>query len=312
MYLALAAEAAGGAGGEGEKRTSLLRLPRRISGQKRARIGDAGAAVGTSSEDDADSDGGETSDGSRHSKGSRQTPVKARSLLHATISRYFDEGSHGNNSNARGDSCPPGADGDSTGGTSPSGDHVASSGDTPVDADSVSMVVDGVEAATAREPTAASASGIALRDEEGKAEKRAEALPHQTLDKRACEVLVRDASVLVTDPSFQGRLNAGFDDGYGGGGCGGGLGFFDVAARATAAAGGRGGAGATGVAPHSWLLKVNEDLLLWCCSAVVLRRRGLSLCGALVRFDGGAHVRGMCLRDDMRAMSRPEIGVCGS
>lgn len=78
-------------------------------------------------------------------------------------------------------------------------------------------------------------------------------LPHQPLDKRACEVLIRDASVLVSDPSFRGRLDAGFDDFGGGGGGGGGLGFFDVVQGGTASAGGGNGGG---LAPHAWLLKV--------------------------------------------------------
>lgn len=86
-------------------------------------------------------------------------------------------------------------------------------------------------------------------------------LPHQSLDKRAWELLVRDASVLLTDPSFQGRLDAGFDDDGNGGrgdeGGGRGLGFFEVSTGRTGAIGGEGGVRGTGVmAPHSWLLKV--------------------------------------------------------
>ncbi|CAM9302386.1 unnamed protein product [Discosporangium mesarthrocarpum] len=75
-------------------------------------------------------------------------------------------------------------------------------------------------------------------------------LPHTPLDKRCSEVLVRDAGVLLSNPSFRGCLNA--EDGDGGGdsrggmykGVGGGYG------------GGFGGAyGATTIASHAWLLK---------------------------------------------------------
>ncbi|CAN0444575.1 unnamed protein product, partial [Ectocarpus sp. 12 AP-2014] len=79
------------------------------------------------------------------------------------------------------------------------------------------------------DPPSAIVDGGPRPSAEESTEAAVEALPHRPLDKRACEVLVRDASVLVTDPSFLGRLSTGFDDyGSGGGGDGGGgLGFFD-------------------------------------------------------------------------------------
>lgn len=259
VYLALAAEAAGG--GEGQDGTSSLLLPPKISGKKRAWVGDAGAVVAASDEDGAGNDGGETSDCNRNNSSSigGPAPTKARSLLHATISRYFDEGSntHRNKSHGGG-SDPPGTDGDSTGLASAGGDGVSRSGGATGDVDLSSMAIEGEQEATTNTVSAVEKGG-----DEGTASKRDDALPHQPLDKRACEVLVRDASVLVTHPSFQGRLDAGFDDGFGsgvsGGGGGGGLGFFDVATGTTASAGGGGGAGVRGMAPHSWLLKVSED-----------------------------------------------------
>lgn len=68
-------------------------------------------------------------------------------------------------------------------------------------------------------------------------------LPHEPLDERACDALVRDASVLVSDPSFRGRVSFeddGLDWKAGGGG---GVGV---------------GGGASGMAPHAWLLKVRK------------------------------------------------------
>ena len=246
VYLALAAEAAGG--GETAEDTSLSLLPRKISGKKRARVDDADAAAATFHEDGDGSDRGETSDGkSPSSIDEGPTPAKARSLLHATISRYFDEGV---NSQSR----------KSFGGTGPSaagGGSVSDSGDATADSDLPSMSIEGGATGTPGGSTPASATEEGAK---GGSTKRDEALPHQPLDKRACEVLVRDASVLVTDPSFQGRLDAGFDDGFGSGG--GGLGYFDVATGTTAVTGGGGGMGVRGMAPHSWLLKVSEDLLL--------------------------------------------------
>ena len=254
VYLALAAEASGG--GEGKDGTSSSPLPRsKPSGNKRARVGDAGVAVSRPGEDDGEEDGddagSDAGDNSSTASSGVTAPAKARSLLHATISRYFDEGGNNHSGKDGGGRGPPGADGCGSSGGS-----------------AASMAVEGEKAAAAtRGPTrVAAGAGAAMEedgeeDEEGKAKKeRAEALPHQPLDKRACEVLVRDASVLVTDPSFQGRLDTGFDDGFGGGG---GLGFFDVATGTTSAAGGGGGTGVRGMAPHSWLLKVREGLVLW-------------------------------------------------
>lgn len=90
-------------------------------------------------------------------------------------------------------------------------------------------------------------------------------LPHQPLEDRVCELLIRDASVLISDPSFRGRLDAGFDDGYGGGRdrAGGGLGFFDMSTGRTGVVGGGAGAGPRGMASHSWLLKVSRSCLAW-------------------------------------------------
>lgn len=327
VYLALAAEAAGGGGGADGKSSSPS--PRNISGKKRARVGDAGAVVAASGEKHAGSDGGETSDGDRNgsiagsssnnrsssSSGSsrRPTPAKARSLLHATISRYFDDGSHNRGDESCGGGCAPSSDCYSTGGASGSGDHASGSGYATGGADLTSMAVEGRETATTSGSTAAATAAEATEgeDEEEKAKKRAEALPHQPLDKRACEVLVRDASVLVTDPSFQGRLDAGFDDSFGGGSGGGGLGFFDVATGTTAAAGGGGGAGARGMAPHSWLLKVNEDVV--CGVATALAFGGGVDCMSEICI---AHLRGVCLCVCVRRIGGPRdwvswlMGVC--
>lgn len=286
VYLALAAEAAGG--GEGEDGTSSSTLPHRISGKKRARVDDAGAVIGASDEDDAAIDGDEMSDDNRNGSGSGSggpTLARARSLLHATISRYFDEGSNDQSNTA----C---------GGASASGGRVSGGGDAAGDIDPSPMALEREEAATSGGSTVTAAAGTAMedKDEAGKTERRAMALPHQPLDKRACEVLVRDASVLVTDPSFQGRLDAGFDDGFGGGGSGGGLGFFDVATGATAAAGGGGGTGARGMAPHSWLLKVNGD-------AVAVAWRGVAGGGLVARVRRSTSA---CCCIEQRA--EPEVG----
>lgn len=68
-------------------------------------------------------------------------------------------------------------------------------------------------------------------------------LPHEPLDERACDALVRDASVLVSDPSFRGRVS-----------------FEDDGLEWRAGGGGGVGVGgdARSMAPHAWLLKVRE------------------------------------------------------
>lgn len=170
---------------------------------------------------------------------------KPAGLLHATISRYFDEGPGGGSKGASGEVCEG----------SGSGGYGGDNGD-----------IGGDDSATARDDE---------EEKEGEEEEKGALssntgtnllppLPHQPLDERACEVLVRDASVLVSDPSFGGRMDAAFEDDYSG--VGGGLGFLDVTTGLTAAAGsgggGSGGGGRTGggMAPHAWLLKVGVVL----------------------------------------------------
>ncbi|CAM9719038.1 unnamed protein product [Ectocarpus sp. 4 AP-2014] len=221
VYLALAAEAVVGEGDSGQddpgssSSSSSSPPPRKSSGKKRAR-GD-GETVTTAAGVGGSGGGGDSGSGG-DGKDTSAAKARARSALHATISRYFDEGCGGGNKHVNNGS----SSGLASGGGSSAGP-----------ADASSAIVDSGPRPSAEESMEAAV----------------EALPHRPLDKRACEVLVRDASVLVTDPSFLGRLNTGFDD-YGS--SGGGLGFFDVATGGTAAA--AGGAG-IGMAPHSWLLK---------------------------------------------------------
>lgn len=233
MYLALAAEAGveGDCGQYPGSSSSSSTPQRATSGKKRAR-GDGETAITAAAAVEYSGGGG---GGGDSGVGGRDRPVakgRARSLLHATISRYFDEGCGGGNKDVN-DGGSPGL--------------ASSGGSAGGPADASSAIVEGGPRPSAEEATPAATEAAA-----------AQALPHRPLDKRACEVLVRDASVLVTDPSFLGRLNTGFDD-HGSGGGGGGLGFFDVATGGTAAA--AGGAG-IGMAPHSWLLKARAHVWL--------------------------------------------------
>lgn len=205
---------------------------------------------------------------------------KPAGLLHATISRYFDEGPVEVATEA-----PPdkdGCDGDSTttsnidgrssavdvidsntitGNASDDKNGRGSNSEGRVNPYDSKKVENHVEPTTTTAATASPASEGTMTTTNRPTNSRDCPMPHQPLDKRAGEVLVRDASVLVTDPSFQGRLVQDPDDNWGGGGGGGGgLGFFDVATGGTAVAGvgGAGGLGKSGggMAPHSWLLKV--------------------------------------------------------
>lgn len=198
IYLALAAEAVGG---------DKSHLPQRSAGYSTGKPGAPAASP-------KDSSGGGSSGSD-----------KPAGLLHATISRYFDDG--------------PVAQAPSSGAKGPE-DSLLPAGEAGARP---------AEIETEMPPATAAAPAPVMP------QTAVSSLPHSTLNQRACEVLVRDASVLMSDPSFRGRLEAGSQDDYGGGGrTGGGLGFFDVVAGGTAAAGG-GGAGG-GMAPHSWLLKV--------------------------------------------------------
>ena len=92
------------------------------------------------------------------------------------------------------------------------------------------------EAARAKPPDAAEAAAAASSGPK---------LPHQPLDKRACEALARDAAVLVSDPSFRGRRD--HSDG-----------FQDDSGWRGSRVGGNGG-DLSGMAPHAWLLKVSRE-----------------------------------------------------
>ena len=92
------------------------------------------------------------------------------------------------------------------------------------------------DAARAKPPDAAEAAAAASSGPK---------LPHQSLDKRACEALARDAAVLVSDPSFRGRRD--HSDG-----------FQDDGGWRGARVGGVGG-DLGGMAPHAWLLKVSRE-----------------------------------------------------
>ena len=291
VYLALAAEAAGTGGGDGDRPSPPL--PPKLAGKKRLRAGGDGGSF--SGEDGAAGGGVDGTSDVRESPAATATATagagaKGRSLLHATISRYFDEGGDASAITAAPDT------GSNAGGEGGGPDGADSGGDgrgPPGAAAGVSPVAVAGEAAEVSSRASAAAAAAA----EAAAKVREEALPHQPLDKRACEVLVRDASVLVTDPSFQGRLNAGFDDGYGGAGSGGGgLGFFDAATGGTAAAGGGGGGTPRiGMAPHSWLLKVSGRVVFGANGSFWRGRRGGQGCASARGFPWVGVTRGCAI-----------------
>lgn len=155
---------------------------------------------------------------------SRNTSTPA-GALQATISRYFDEGPRRSSAAVDNSQRSHGSSSSSDRGDKP--DAVAS---TSVTSSTVGVT-----------PSSSSTTTPLPR------------LPHEPLDERACDTLVRDASVLVSDPSFRGRISF-EDDGLGWrAGEGGGVGV---------------GGGASGMAPHAWLLKVRKGrgaVLLMCC-----------------------------------------------
>lgn len=212
-------------------------------------------------------------------------------LLHATISRYFDQGpaaavaavaaaSVGSEtvSGHAVDKSFSGSSGTKNSTPSSSGDVGGASRDTHND-NGYSLVEQPNPDSTLSSPknttvavnntdiTTTQAPPSGEQEQQLQCQPPARPLPHQALADRACELLVRDASVLVSDPSFRGRLDAGFDDGYGGDG--GGLGFFDTSTGRTSGlrggAGARGGGGGrdgvSGMAAHAWLLKVRCRVL---------------------------------------------------
>ncbi|CAM9502752.1 unnamed protein product, partial [Sphacelaria rigidula] len=205
-------------------------------------------------------------------------------LLHATISRYFDQGpaaavaavaaaSVGSEtvSGHAVDKSFSGSSGTKNSTPSSSGDVGGASRDThndngyslvePDPDSTLSSPKNTMVAVNNTDITTTQAPPSGEQEQQLQCQPPARPLPHQALADRACELLVRDASVLVSDPSFRGRLDAGFDDGYGGDG--GGLGFFDTSTGRTSGlrggAGARGGGGGrdgvSGMAAHAWLLK---------------------------------------------------------
>ena len=201
---------------------------------------------------------GSSSSSSSGSNG-RTASLEPAGLLHATISRYFDEGPALHPA-----SHPSGGGGGGGGG---SGSVEVKTPTEAYENASKRAAKTSVKTKAVTEALTEAVSGDAVAVT-GEGTPPHPPPPHDQLDKRACEMLVRDASVLLSDPSFQGRLDAAFDDdNYNGGSgnrrAGGGLGFFDVVEGTTAAAGGGGGRGGgrggearRSTAPHAWLLKV--------------------------------------------------------
>lgn len=222
VYRALVAEVAGGSEGNGDATAASLKLSSAASGS-----------------------------------------VKPAGLLQMTISRYFDQGG-GAESPAEQDAAPVSMNdagvADERATRRESDPKVlgilASPREERLGVDDVPAGVSALGGPGGDASSKSTSSGV-TSSRGGPSGRLLPPLPHKTFDQRACELLVRDASVLVSNPSFQGRLDAGSNGVELTGAEGGGPGSWEasgVAALGDLRAAGR--FGITSMAPHAWLLKV--------------------------------------------------------